>query len=590
MNDPTLPTCCIFGDAECQTLLPFLAESFSRLVFVFRPGIDPELVSQLEKPDYVIQQIAERFLIEPIEDRMQIRTDELIFERLNESDPLGRMRAVTTLSRQAEGQWKAPEAYLHLAQARLAIEDIDGATVALAAAEDLDPRWAAIPVVHSQILGKKGKIAEAMQLREVAEQYASEKPLTNRYPKLLRATPLAKSEEVTKLPAPSLSSYRKTKTSSWVDTAKGWAYLFRWPLLCVVLPSLIGLLYWSAIASRRYAVTGIFEVSDQSVGAAAGSALAQLGMSNLQYEDEKLAMNWLRSDDMILDLDKDLGLRKHYESTSIDWISRLGADSTDEKFFRYFQWRFGTTYDDATGAVGYEIQGFDPKYTLALGQDVMQKVEDYLNNAAHLTSAARLNFFEEELKDDTQKFQTAKNAMVDYQNKHGLLDPTVETAGRTSIVVKLEGELAEVRTLLADSLATHGENSQEVKNLNYRIDEINSLIKEERGRNLTPSQFDNKSLAVPAESLNSVLSKWQDLELEEQFRLKVVEASTQALEEAKMEVGQKLKVLEIISAPRPCQEWTYPYIGYDTLTLFLVLAMVYTIGTILAATIREHRD
>jgi len=70
VDDPSLPRAVFFHDSYFWELLPFLGEHFSRAVYVWvRPGMgdkqsifDKELIEQ-EKPDVVVEEIAERFFI-----------------------------------------------------------------------------------------------------------------------------------------------------------------------------------------------------------------------------------------------------------------------------------------------------------------------------------------------------------------------------------------------------------------------------------------------------------------------------------------------------------------------------------------------
>jgi hypothetical protein len=55
-------TCVMLGDSFGYRMLPYLAESFGRLVFVHRPTLDFELI-EAERPDVVFSLLTERFLV-----------------------------------------------------------------------------------------------------------------------------------------------------------------------------------------------------------------------------------------------------------------------------------------------------------------------------------------------------------------------------------------------------------------------------------------------------------------------------------------------------------------------------------------------
>jgi len=55
-------SCVLLGDSFSYRMLPFLAETFGRLVFVHRPTVDFELIAQ-ERPAVVASLLTERFLV-----------------------------------------------------------------------------------------------------------------------------------------------------------------------------------------------------------------------------------------------------------------------------------------------------------------------------------------------------------------------------------------------------------------------------------------------------------------------------------------------------------------------------------------------
>lgn len=63
-KDTTLPRCVMFGDSFGGNLLPFLKESFSTLVYIYGKSFDRELI-EAYKPDVVLSEFVERFLIDP---------------------------------------------------------------------------------------------------------------------------------------------------------------------------------------------------------------------------------------------------------------------------------------------------------------------------------------------------------------------------------------------------------------------------------------------------------------------------------------------------------------------------------------------
>ncbi|HEX8145337.1 MAG TPA: hypothetical protein VF553_22405 [Pyrinomonadaceae bacterium] len=69
-SDAGLPRLVMFRDSFANNLIPFLDRHFSRIVYIWNDGFDPQLI-ETEHPDFVIQEIVERALLsEPVQDPM----------------------------------------------------------------------------------------------------------------------------------------------------------------------------------------------------------------------------------------------------------------------------------------------------------------------------------------------------------------------------------------------------------------------------------------------------------------------------------------------------------------------------------------
>lgn len=81
IDDPTLPTCVVFRDSFFTIGISILAQSFRRLVVVWQPNIDYGIIDR-EKPDFVLSQQAERFLVACPDDLHGKTNEEYCAEKL----------------------------------------------------------------------------------------------------------------------------------------------------------------------------------------------------------------------------------------------------------------------------------------------------------------------------------------------------------------------------------------------------------------------------------------------------------------------------------------------------------------------------
>lgn len=76
-SGPREPSVVVFRDSFFTVVLPFLAESFGRGVYLWEDGFDPKVIDA-EKPAIVIQQIAQRKLMRPVPEMEKVLPVKLI--------------------------------------------------------------------------------------------------------------------------------------------------------------------------------------------------------------------------------------------------------------------------------------------------------------------------------------------------------------------------------------------------------------------------------------------------------------------------------------------------------------------------------
>ncbi|WP_371372016.1 hypothetical protein [Sporomusa aerivorans] len=69
-QDTALPTAAVFHDSFIEFFLPFLMESFSTIHLFHTPSLDFDLIENI-KPDVVISEMVERFLLQPPVDSLK---------------------------------------------------------------------------------------------------------------------------------------------------------------------------------------------------------------------------------------------------------------------------------------------------------------------------------------------------------------------------------------------------------------------------------------------------------------------------------------------------------------------------------------
>ncbi|MDP5209196.1 hypothetical protein [Microbulbifer sp. 2205BS26-8] len=362
-------------------------------------------------------------------------------------------------------------------------------------------------------------------------------------------------------------------------------FLRRWRglLLFVAAPLLIVGAYYLLWVSERYVSHAQLIVKDsaasQTTSPALGFLVPGIGSDN---QDVFLVVNYIQSLDMALYLDEKLDLANYYKSNRHDIFSRLDADATQEDYLAYYRQHIGVALDETTGIITIEMQAFDPSFAQHLVETVIQKSEAFVNAISNQLADKQVDFVKSELALAQRNLRNTKQEILDFQNRNNIVSPEELTKGIGSIIQGLEARLAEQRAEYTAAKTYLNPDSSQIISMQSGIDALEHQIEMEKVR-LVGIDKEGK------QRLNSLGAQFQNLELDLQFATDAYAASLKALETARMEASGKLKHLMVIAQPSLAEEPEYPRKSYNLVSLFIILLLLYGIGKMLVASIRDHR-
>ncbi|WKD48807.1 hypothetical protein [Microbulbifer spongiae] len=362
-------------------------------------------------------------------------------------------------------------------------------------------------------------------------------------------------------------------------------FLRRWRglLLFVAAPLLIVGAYYVFLVSERYVSHAQLIVKDSAASQTASHALGFLvpGMGS-DNQDVFLVVNYIQSLDMALYLDEKLDLANYYKSNRHDVFSRLDADATQEDYLAYYRQHIRVAMDETTGIITIEMQAFDPSFAQHLVETVIQKSEDFVNAISNQLADKQVEFVKSELALAQRNLRRTKQEILDFQNRNKIVSPEELTKGIGSIIQGLEARLAERRAEYTAAKTYLNPDSSQIISMQSGIDALEHQIEMEKVR-LVGIDKEGK------QRLNSLGAQFQNLELDLQFATDAYAASLKALETARMEASGKLKHLMVIVQPSLAEEPEYPRKLYNLVSLSIILLLLYGIGKMLVASIRDHR-
>lgn len=341
--------------------------------------------------------------------------------------------------------------------------------------------------------------------------------------------------------------------------------------------------YWGVIASDRFVSEADVIIEHTQLGATKTVDLGSLlggGAGGNNRPDQLLLRSYLLSGDMMKKLDARLHLKAHFSDHAHDPLSRLSDSPTQEEFYRYYLSRISVEFDDYSSVLVIKSQAFDPKMARAITQTLLSEGEAYMNEMGHNLAESQVTFLEKQVQEMAARFQEARLAVIEFQNKHDMVSPENTAETDVGSLNKLRATRVELETRRAALLAYLTPEAPGVVDLNVQIGAIDKQIAEQQIR-LTGGH------GAP---LNRTLEEYQRLQLAAGFAEDVYKTALTGLEKGRVEVTRMLKKVSVLQAPTLAEESIQPRRLYNIITFVLVTMLAAGILSLLAAIIRDHKD
>jgi len=352
--------------------------------------------------------------------------------------------------------------------------------------------------------------------------------------------------------------------------------------LAVVLPTIIGALYYAFIASPQYVSEFRFSVRANSGPASTGSTVAidaMLAMSN-----SYIVSDYVGSRDAVVALDKAVDLRNLYSSSGVDFLSRLGSDASIEKLVRYWSSRIDTSYDITTGINVVEVSAFSPQDAQKIASTLKVLCENLVNGISDAARKSQMEFAHAELQRAEERLKKVRLEDAALRSEEQTVDARKEADGKLQLNIKLRGELATLRSeysMLAQYMDPKSPKLTVLKN------EIAAT--EEQIANLQAQVGSTEPSAGTTRSTDAqVISRYDQIQTDLEIASKLYESALSNYEVSRAQANNNQIYLATYVQPGMPEIAAYPRVLFDTFLVFLSACGIWVVVTLVYYSIRDH--
>lgn len=372
-----------------------------------------------------------------------------------------------------------------------------------------------------------------------------------------------------------------TNVSSTDRGPLGWLRAHRNWCLIVLLPTLLIAGYYYLIAADQFESEAHFIVRTSDAAPAApsglGQALTMVGGASSE-RDALLVADYLRSHDAVKALQSRIGLSALYRRPEADFVSRLWyAVPTPEQLQKYFDGKVDVDVSTETGITTLKVRSFRPQDSYRIIRELTQLGEARVNTLNRRNYANAVAMSRRRVEEAEIAVSQVQGRITRFRRDERDFNPQVTGASRTSMVSELQGQLAVARAQESSMAAVLSSNSPQLLATRQRVAALSRQVGSETAK-----------LSQGPGNVASGLGAYEGIRMRQDMASKQFEIASTALQRAQDDARrQQLFVVPVVDANMPVRA-LYPERTKIVITAFLALLLLYGIGWLIAAGVREH--
>lgn len=371
--------------------------------------------------------------------------------------------------------------------------------------------------------------------------------------------------------------------SAWKAKARAfWGGLAAWQkrmALFVGVPTVLVFLYLALFASPMYVSEAKFAVrsaTEQAAGLDFASQIFKTASSTTQ--DAAVVTEYIESPDAFERLDKELAVKAHYSDRRWDVISRLTQNSTLYDKTTFWNFVASPVLDPDSGIVTFTVRAYTPEMAQKIASHVLKQSEALVNAMNERAREDAMKLAGEEVKRAQARLMKSQKALETFRDEHAEIDPKATASGLQTLVMDLEGQRATLKAQISEMAAYMRPDAPALKTLKTRLAAVEKQLSGEKRR----------LAGIGAGAMNNWVSVYEALTIENEFAQKQLVSAMTAMETARVSLLSQSKYVVTIESPTLPDESRYPRTFEFTFCVLLGLLLLFGLGSLIVASIREH--
>jgi capsular polysaccharide transport system permease protein len=355
-------------------------------------------------------------------------------------------------------------------------------------------------------------------------------------------------------------------------------------LIMVVLPTLAACIYYGLWASDQYVAEARFGVRQTQEPIVSEDALSMMakGMAvSTAGRDPYLVANYVRSRNLVEDLDREIGLREIYSRPAADRFARFDPRKSGEKLWGYWRKMVTVNVDRLSGLVTVRALAFTPDDAVTIVRAIQVDAERIIDQTSQRVRADALRLADDELARARQRYVESLLALRRVRDGAQTVDPETAIEDTAATLTGATRQKLALERDRAFNLRVLSPSAPQIVILDQRIRAVDEQIAA-LNRSLTSRDEADRTAA-------DVIGRFEEGELARRFSEKLMEITQSSYERARVEEARQHTYLTTFVEPIRPDEAEYPRRARKIGFIALIALVVWVVTLILIAAVKDHK-
>src|SRR5690606_6050458 len=140
--------------------------------------------------------------------------------------------------------------------------------------------------------------------------------------------------------------------------------------------------------------------------------------------DADILFEFIRSQKIVEDIDRDLDLRTIYNRAEGDPVFTLGPDASIEDLLAHWGRMVDVSFESGAGIIHVRANAFRPEDAQAIAAAILQESSRLVNRLSDQAREDAIRYAREELDEAEEHLHAVRQRLADFRRANRIVDPT----------------------------------------------------------------------------------------------------------------------------------------------------------------------